>query len=276
MHLMCRAAGLLLLLTSTLVVTATPAQAAAPGNDTIASALAITPGWTGSVDTSTATVDDTETSLAAQCGQVASNGVWFKYTPVESWHEAYFDSWSPDSGVSNQLGVLLVTGTPDAPSVASCQGWGSSIGIWTQPDAVYYVMVFDNTPQAAPAGGPITAMLVDHTSQPEFGVTFVGGTLNHVGWATVTANVKCSATRWSSFYYTLTQKQGKSFVSGSANPLIVCDGVTHQVSTTVKGDHPFVGGIVVLQGTISGSNYYFNVGKDLGTQQIKLTGGGKK
>jgi len=270
MHLMCRAAGLLLLLTSTFITVVPAAAATTPSNDTIASAIAITPGYTGTVDTTSATTDDAEAALASQCtGWAPSHGVWYKYTPGNI-DEFYFDGWASTYDSTNQLAAVIATGTPDALAVVGC-GW-PAMQIWSQAaDLTYYILVYDYQAQAAPDGGQVTVILLDRSTQPQIDVTFVGGTVNHVGRALVTANVKCSSTAWSSFYYTLTQKSGKSFVSGSANPLIVCDGATHQVTATVKGDKPFVGGIVMVQGVVSGANYYFNIGYDF-TQQMKLTG----
>ena len=134
-----RLVGTLCAAGSLLLLSASPALAAAPSNDTFggASAIGAVP-FTTSLDTTEATTDADDASANTNCGAPATDAsVWYSINT------------SADMGIvinvstsTYSAGVIVVTGTPGSFELEAC-GPGA-IAFFAAAGTTYYLILFDD------------------------------------------------------------------------------------------------------------------------------------
>ncbi len=214
---------------------------AAPTNDTVAGATAITSlPATITQDTTTATTDSVDASLNELCGAPATNGsVWFTYTDTTG-HGLVVDL----TRSSFSAGVAIVAGDPTAggqllacaPGIAAARG---------DAGTTYYVMAFSDTPSVP--GGDLVADFAEAPPMPEATVTVnPRATAYKDGSARLSGTYSClNADGYSSdIEGELVQQVGRIKISGSffVYPL-ECDGAVHPWEAVVTSQNGlFAGG----------------------------------
>jgi hypothetical protein len=214
---------------------------AAPTNDTVAGATAITSlPKTVTQDTRTATTDTVDAGLNAICGAPATNAsVWFTYTDTTG-SGLVVDV--RDSGYS--AGVAIVAGSPTAGGelVACSPGVAAASGA---AGTTYYVMAFSDTPGVN--GGDLVATFEPTPPAPETTVTVdPRATAYKDGSARLTGTYSClNADGYQSdIEGELVQQVGRVKISGMffVYPL-ECDGAVHPWDAIVTSQNGlFAGG----------------------------------
>jgi len=126
---------------------AAPAFAAAPSNDEVGGAVALSLGDHVSLDTSDATTTADDATLNDACGAPATDAsVWYTFTA------------SDDAGVvvdasasDYSAGFMIFEGTPSADSMIGCGPL--TAGFATSAGTTYTLMVFDDQQDGNPADG---------------------------------------------------------------------------------------------------------------------------
>lgn len=212
---------------------AVSAQAAAPGNDTVAGATAITALPTSlSEDTTGATTDALDAQLNGFCGAPATNAsVWFSYTaPTDG-------GLVVDMSASSYTGGFMATeGDPANGNLVACGP--TTVGFGTTAGQTYYIVAFSDT---ATNGGDLEVTFDQAPPPPEISVTVdPRGSAYKDGSAHLSGSYSCSnADDFSSdIEGTLTQTVGRVKINGFffVNP-IQCDGATHRWDAQVFSDN---------------------------------------
>lgn len=202
---------------------ASAAQAAAPGNDTVAGATSI--GALPRIiteNTSEATTDALDASLNANCGAPFTNAsVWFTYTDTSG------SGFLADMTGSDYSGGFIVTaGDPADGNLVAC-GPGQ-VGVSGAAGTTYYILAFSDT---ATNGGQLSASFSALPPAPTATLTVdPRGVAYKDGSAKVSGTYSCTnADGYSSdIEGTLSQKIGRIKINGFffVNPL-QCDGEVH-------------------------------------------------
>ena len=142
-------------------LTAVPAAAAPPANDT----------WSGrevlfeplpilvEADTSEATTDADDAELNMACGALATDAsVWFEYTPLVE-GEVVVDTLASDYSV----GVIVATGSPGKWSVETCGP--EVVAFFATSGVTYTLLVFDDQTDGGGNGGQLT-FTIDRANEP--------------------------------------------------------------------------------------------------------------
>jgi len=223
-----------LALTGALLCLPAVARAAPPANDTFAGArpIAALP-FSDMVDTTEATLDADDQAVAAACGLdpsfVASNSVWYAYTPVADETLAI-----NTGGSSYPVAGAVVSGQPGAFTAAPGGCFLSSTLVTLTAGGTYYI---DLVQFGAGAGGTLQLSL-DRAVPPELTVTVDDrGTFTRAGTATITGTASCSEGANAFVATQLTQMADRGRLAAIngfafAGPL-VCDGTPHAWSLEV-------------------------------------------
>jgi hypothetical protein len=199
--------GTLVATISLLVLVASPAQAAAPLNDTFAGATVIGAiPFTDSLDTTQATTDADDVSANTDCRAPATAAsVWYSLTP------------SADGGINVDVsgsnfsaGVIVVTGTPGSFTPQVC-GPGT-VAFLASAGITYHVLAFDDQLDGSGNGGMLNLSVITAPPPPSIDVT-VNPTARfdaHTGTATLSGTVLCTgaAAEFSFLDGQLSQKVG--------------------------------------------------------------------
>lgn len=241
------------------------ASAAAPANDTSATATVISSlPYSDTVDTAQATTDAEDAALNSNCGAPATEAsVWYKYTSATD------DAVIVDvSQSSYSAGVIVASGSPGSLSLVDC-GPGAvidSIGA----DQTLYFMAFDDTPGNG-VGGTLNISVISAPPPPTLSATIdpVGHFNAHTGAATITGTVTCSGGDFVDIETDLTQRVGRVYIKGSGFAELPCDG-TYRWSIDVYGDNGrFAGGKTATAGFSFGCGPVFCSEYDT-TQTVQL------
>lgn len=209
------------------------AHAAPPANDAFAGAhqIAALP-FSDSVDTTEATLDGDDQAVAAACGLdpsfVASNSVWYAYTPAAD-ETIAIDTSGSDYAVAG----AVVTGAAGAFEAVSCFPGPGTQATLTAGTTYYLDLV-----QFGPGSGGTLALSITHLTAPEITLTVDGrGTFTRAGTATVTGTASCSGADSGFAMAQLTQMAGRgrlAAITGFAFDLlpVPCDGSPHEWSLT--------------------------------------------
>jgi hypothetical protein len=221
-------------LTGALLCVPAVAHAAPPANDTFAGArpVAALP-FSDTVDTTEATLDADDQAVGAACGLdpsvVASNSVWYAYTPVADETVAV-----NTGGSSYAVAGAVVSGQPGAFTAAPGGCFLSSALVTLSAGTTYYL---DLVQFGAGDGGTLQLSLT-RAVPPELTVTVdPRGTFSLAGTATITGTASCSEGASAFVAAQLTQMADKgrlAAITGFAfqGPL-VCDGTPHEWSLAV-------------------------------------------
>ncbi|WP_446219349.1 hypothetical protein [Micromonospora sp. IBHARD004] len=215
---------------------ASPAQAAAPENDTFGGAIAIgSVPFATTADTSGATTDADDANANADCGAPATDAsVWYSTTPAADGALVVDVSKS-----SYAAGVLVVTGTPGAFEIAAC-GPGT-VAFPTTAGTTYHLLVIDDQSDGSGNGGTLVMTVDVAPPPPTIDVTVdpTAGFNSRTGAASVHGTINCSGVVEFAFLdVELHQQVGRGEVVGSGGMDVTCDGSDHPWSVDV---YPFFG-----------------------------------
>lgn len=222
--------GAILLTAGTVLVGASPAQAAAPTNDTFGGAIAIGSfPYTTTVDTSEATTDADDANANAECGAPATSAsVWYSVTPEAD------GGFVVDVASSSYLaGVIVVTGAPGAFQLVSCGP--DAVTFPTAAGTTYYLLAFDDQYDGGGNGGTLTMNVAAIPPPPTVDVT-VEDTASfdpQTGAATVRGTINCTSADDAHIEVELRQQVGRLGVVGFGWMEPTCDGADHRWSTEI-------------------------------------------
>jgi hypothetical protein len=212
-------------------LTAAPAAAQPPPNDTFATATVVTPPFSETLDTSEATTDANDLEVLATCGvsvPIAAT-VWYAYTPPTD------QLVNVQTLASYSTGVGVVTGSPGSFSGVTCFAGSGSFS--ATAGQTYYLDVSDIS---GGTGGTLTISITAfELPEVEFTVDRFGSFDPRSGVATVTGMVTCTAGTTGAIGVNLTQRVGRvATISGFGFADLTCDGTEQTWSVTVQ---PFSG-----------------------------------
>jgi Family of unknown function (DUF6299) len=261
MRLKSRLIGTVSVATSLLLLAASPAIAAAPSNDTFATAAVIgAVPFTTSLDTTQATTD---------CGAPATDAsVWYSFNATTDGGILVDVSSSTYSA-----GVIVVTGAPGSFILQTC-GPGT-VGFFATAGTTYYLLLFDDQLDGTGTGGTLNLSVIQAPPPPSIDVSVdPRAQFNaHTGEATLSGTVLCSGqTDFSFIDLQLSQKVGRvATIRGFSSVDVLCDGITHAWSAVITPDSgEFRGGkgasvsVAVACGT-------FECGFDFEDRQVQLS-----
>lgn len=256
-----------------LPMTAAPAAAAPPSNDTFDGAEVVNLGDSRTLDTTEATTDADDDEANAMCGAPATDAsVWYSLTPTAD-VSAVVDVSDSDYSA----GVIVVTGSPGSFELVTCGPGGVSIAAST--GTTYSVLAFDDQIDGGGNGGTLEISFVEAPPPPTLDVAVdpVGHFDARTGTATITGSFACTGEPFFvDIFGDLTQSVGRFAVQGfffSSTHDPVCDGTEQPWSAEVEPQNgSFAGGqaATVVFGFACGP---FDCGHDEVEQQILLRGG---
>lgn len=223
--------------TALLVLTVSPASAAAPSNDTFAGAQVIAGlPFSTSLDTTQATTDADDVAANTDCGAPATDAsVWYAFTPSTDGGRIV-----DVSGSDYSAGVIVVSGTQGSFNLEAC-GPGT-VAFFGSAGVTYYLLLFDDQQDGAGNGGTLNLSVTDAPPPPSISITVNprGSFDKHTDTATVSGTVTCSGvTDFSIVDVTLSQNVGRvATVQGENTVDVPCDGATHPWSVPIT---PFGG-----------------------------------
>jgi hypothetical protein len=218
--------------------------AAAAVNDTVAGAIAITPGTTVTEDTTLADVTDpVETALNEFCGApVVEHGVWFEVT-VPSDGFVSFDVSDSDY----LAGLMLFPSTVTAENLITCGP--DQIVEQLLTGETYFLLVFGDGGSAETSGEMILRVEAA-VAPPEISLTVnKTGTVNRQGVARIGGTVTCTSEDGSGILFDVfgdvSQKVGRVIIRGFFDAFLEapCDGSVVPWEADVFADNGlFAGG----------------------------------
>jgi len=222
-------------------LSAAPAYAATPTNDTIGTATEITTvPFTDTVDTTDATTDAVETSLNADCGAPAvEHGVWYHATVVES------GNYTADVSQSSfSAGIMVVAGPADAPTLLLC-GPGSVTGPLSAGQDVFLLVIGDGS--SSETSGTMVLNVAPAAPAPTVNLTINSrGSCAHDGSVALSGTISCTGGEvdFAGLFGSVQQSVGRFTLNGffDAYPDVVCDGTTSVWRGTATGDNGRFGG----------------------------------
>jgi len=215
-----------------LVLTVSPASAAAPSNDTFAGAQVIGGlPFNATLDTTQATTDADDVAANTDCGAPATDAsVWYAFTPATDGGRIV-DASSSDYSA----GVIVVSGTQGAFNLEAC-GPGT-IAFFGSAGVTYYLLLFDDQQDGAGNGGTLNLSVIDAPPPPTISMTVNprGSFDGHTDTATISGTVTCSGiSDFSLVDVTLSQNVGRvATVQGENAVDVPCDGGTHSWSVAI-------------------------------------------
>jgi hypothetical protein len=226
------------------ILPAAPAFAAAPANDTAGGAVAVTLGFSQTLDTTEATTDADDAQANTDCGAPATDAsVWYTYTAAAD-GGVIVDV----SGSDYSAGIIVATGTPGSLALVNC-GPGT-VGFSAASGETYYVLAFDDQQDGSAAnGGTLQISLTEAPPSPSVEVTVdPTGTANKDGTATLTGTYTCTNGDFIDVFGDVTQAVGRFAIHGFFEVFDegTCDGTTHSWTAIVVPDNgKFAGGKAV-------------------------------
>lgn len=254
-----------------LPLTAIPAQAAPPANDTWDNATVITslPAHI-TQETSEATTDPVTQSLAdnycSEDGDAPSAAsVWFSYNAETA---AFFVSMEN----SDYGGALMVTeGSPTAPTRVHC--WAHYIE--AEPGTTYYIVA-----SGWETGGNLVLDVETAPPPPEITFQVTSGTVDRDGSVNLTGTYSCRNARNFSVSGQVTQRVGRTLIrseyfwtdrDATSDPALTCDGTAQPwASGRIRPDTGVLApGRATLSGWYSAYGEYSSADGQL-DQEIRL------
>lgn len=202
---------------------ATPAWAAAPANDTIAGATAVSPGFSQVLDTSEASTDAQDAQLNEWCGAPATDAsVWYTIEGTDT--GVVVDV----SGSDYSAGVLVGVGSPGGLELVSC-GPGAT-AFFASSGTTYYVLAIDDQFDEAGNGGRLNISF-NASAAPTLDITVDrSGTVDKSGVAHISGTYTCTDAEFLEVFGDVTQSVGRLFsIRGSFGFFNegTCDGEPH-------------------------------------------------
>ncbi len=220
------------------------ALAAAPSNDTLPGATAVTIGFSQTLDTTQATTDSDDTQLNASCGAPATDAsVWYAFTAVADVGVVV------DVSSSNySAGILVGKGAQGNLELLECGP--STVFFNAAAGTTYYVLAFDDQGDGGGNGGSLHISFTQAPPPPTVDITVnrTGTVDAHTGIATISGTYTCSNGSSLEAFVDASQKVGNGrnatiFGSGSFLDSGTCNGAPHTWSAAVVPDSgKFAGG----------------------------------
>ena len=256
---------------TTVVVTAAPALAAPPSNDTYAGRTVVgSVPFTQSVDTTEATTDADDAEINALCGApVTDASVWYEFTA-----QADGGMIVDVSESSFSAGEIVATGSPGNWTVVACApgaaGWSAVAG------ETYTILVFDDQSDGGGNGGVLNITIDVAPPAPTIDVTVnpVGQFDSRTGSATISGTVTCTGEVQFAFMdVELRQTVGRvSTITGISSLDVVCDGTTQSWSVEVFPISGRFAGGKALSVTFAVACGTFGCGTDYEERIVRLRG----
>ena len=264
----CVAAG-----AAAVLVPALPALAAAPVNDTSATAVAVSLGDHVELDTTEATTDASDSDLNAYCGApVTKASVWYSYTPAVDGGVVLDMTSSDYSG-----GFLVFQGAPTADSLVDC-GPGV-VGFSAYAGSTYYVMVIDDDEDGNTANGGHLVMDVNEAPPPPtIDVTVAPtGKVDRSGTAWISGSYTCTDADFVDLEAQLTQQVGRFKVTGYGYTFGegTCDGTAQPFTIGITSDNGTFAGGKAASVVFSYACGAFDCVDGYVEQTVMLRGGGR-
>lgn len=207
----------------------TPAQAAAPGNDLVGGATAVTSlPFSETVDTSEATTDADDAALNASCGAPVTNGsVWYTYTAPASGVDGIVVDVSQSSFSAGAI-IAQDNGAGGWDLVACGPG---ATGTPVLPDTAYRILAFSDTEGVT--GGSLT-ISVTATTIPTIDLTVSPkGKVDRYGNALISGTVTCTEGDYVDLGTSLRQVVGRFAILGDGWTFDTCTGAAQPWTATV-------------------------------------------
>ncbi len=213
-------------------VLATPALAAAPGNDLYAGRTTIVAlPFSETVDTTEATTDAEDAALNAQCGAPATDAsIWYEFTAT-----ADLSVIVDVSASDYPAGVIVATGAPGSFVLETC-GPGI-VSFFALSGQTYTILAFDDTPDAV-NGGSLSITVAEAPPPPSIDVTVdpIGSFNAQTGSATISGTVTCSSDALFAYIeLELRQQVGRFVVTGYGFVEVICDGTAQIWTAEISG-----------------------------------------
>jgi hypothetical protein len=249
------------------------ALAAAPSNDTIAGATAVTIGFSETLDTTQATTDADDAQLNADCGAPATAAsVWYSLSGT-------------DQGVvvdvsqsTYSAGVLVGVGTPGSLSIVTC-GPGA-VSFFAAAGETYYVLAIDDQIDFPSNGGMLSIAFTAVPPPPEAQITTNPyGTFNSkTGTATIGVTFTCTNSDAMGIEGEARQEAGRFTVKGVFDVYAygACDGTAHNWTALVYPTAGKFAGGKALTISLGYACGMFDCGYGYSEQIVLLQGPGKK
>ena len=259
-----------LLAISVFALGATPALAAAPSNDTIAGATAITTlPFSGSGDTSEATMDADELVAAAPCEALGApaieKAVWYAYTA-----SAAATLLVETSASDYATGIAIYDGAPSAATFVTCSP--AMLTTSVAAGQTVYLMVFGSEPGSL--GGTVRITVLEAPPPPEvaFTVDEIATFDPRSGAATIGGTYTCSGVvRYAEIDGDVSQAVGRFTINGFFRAPLTCDGSSHTWTAQVTSmNGKFKGGQATVEATAFACGPVGSCGISSVTQRVRL------
>jgi hypothetical protein len=267
------ARSLLAAVVAAVVLQSAGAMAAAPSNDAIGGAIAITAlPYSQTLDTTQATTDAEDAALNTNCGAPATDAsVWYKLDGTGG------DLFVDVSASDYSAGVLVGVGSPGSLSIVSCGPSGTLF--FAEIGQTYYILAIDDQNDGAGNGGQLQISIDTPPPAPEIVLTVDknGRVSPKNGSATIGGTVTCTGTGvdFAELYGDVAQRAGRTIIRGFFYADFACDGATHPWSAKVTSDDGlFAGGRANVSADAFACNA-FTCGEQTAYQTIRLKGGAK-
>lgn len=220
---------------------AAPAFAAAPSNDEVGGATALSLGDHLSLDTSEATTTADDATLNDACGAPATDAsVWYTFTASDDGGVVLDASASGYSA-----GFMVFEGTPSPDSLVACGP--VTVGVGTSAGTTYTIMAFDDETDGNNAsGGDLELDVNAAPPPPTVDVTIdPKASVDKSGTAWVTGSYTCSDADNIEIDGELHQSVGRVTINGYGGIFDegTCDGSAQPFSMGITGDNgKFAGG----------------------------------
>jgi len=222
-------------------MSASPSWAAAPSNDEVAGAVAVSLGDHITLDTTEATTTAADGDLNSNCGAPATDAsVWYSFTaPADG--GVILDASSSDYSA----GFMVFDGTPTADSLIDCGP--QTVGVGVSAGETYTVMVFDDQTDGNPANGGNLVLDVNEAPPPPTVDVTVDpkAKVDKSGTAWVTGTYTCTNSDFVELDGELHQNVGRFTINGYGGIFDegTCDGSAHGFTMPITGENgKFAGG----------------------------------
>lgn len=270
------------LISGSLYVSAAPALAQPPGNDTIDGATLVALPFSGEADTTEATTDEVDASLNEEfCGAPSTDAsVWYTFTAEEDLGVEVFVAESDYSA-----GVIVASGSPGELNFVDCGP--EAVFFFAGAGETYFVLAFDAQEDGGGNGGNLIIQIEGFTIEPppqiEVTVDPIGRFDSRSGMATVSGTFFCSGTAdFVELFGDMEQRAGRFFVRGffslfgegedPPDQQLLCDGTTRAWTADVHPDNGlFKGGKANVEVFVFACGF-FDCTEESFEQQIRLSG----
>jgi hypothetical protein len=201
-----------------------PALAAAPSNDAFANARLVTLGFSETLDTTEATIEEIDAQVNETCPTLGTDAsVWYALEGTGS-------RVLIDARASDYTAVMtVVSGSPGNFTFVTC---GAENASFVSEPGVHYTVMVTDAPEGGRGDGGILNIAFIESLMPR--ITYSvdeQGTLDaSSGSATISGSYTCSA--GARFAISVTTKQGK--VVGEGYSDTPCDGTTQRWTVVVE------------------------------------------